>query len=386
VAFQRRRTQANTDFLPLHLHRVIVISCVLRDDEGVRVFSIGEPERDERATIQRFFDGIEKLTPQLVSWNGGGFDLPVLQLRGMIHGVTAPRYWDLGDEDRDFRYNNYLGRYHTRHCDLMDLMGLYQPRNNAPLDEVAQLAGLPGKIGLSGGGVWGEYLAGGIAADPRVLRGRLRQYLSSVAPLPENARRPLVRAARGRVHTAARLDRHAADPVLARVPEPLAERLTLDVTRWTPRAAASRATPKARSCSSKVRCPARPSKRSRCTASALSMSRAPSRSCTNRRRAASRAARTSAPAAAVRPSTSTRAPRSPQSSAGWRIAWRGLARYKSARCCPRSTARNGAIGAARGFRSATSHRRGRWSVFASAAQRTSPICGAVTYCRRRCLR
>jgi predicted PolB exonuclease-like 3'-5' exonuclease len=168
VAFQRRRTQANTDFLPLHLHRVIVISCVLRDDEGVRVFSIGEPERDERATIQRFFDGIEKLTPQLVSWNGGGFDLPVLQLRGMIHGVTAPRYWDLGDEDRDFRYNNYLGRYHTRHCDLMDLMGLYQPRNNAPLDEVAQLAGLPGKIGLSGAGVWGEYLAGGIA--------RIREY------------------------------------------------------------------------------------------------------------------------------------------------------------------------------------------------------------------
>jgi predicted PolB exonuclease-like 3'-5' exonuclease len=168
VAFQRRRTQANTDFLPLHLHRVIVISCVLRDDEGVRVFSIGEPERDERATIQRFFDGIEKLTPQLVSWNGGGFDLPVLQLRGMIHGVTAPRYWDLGDEDRDFRYNNYLGRYHTRHCDLMDLMGLYQPRNNAPLDEVAQLAGLPGKVGLSGAGVWGEYLAGGIA--------RIREY------------------------------------------------------------------------------------------------------------------------------------------------------------------------------------------------------------------
>ncbi len=168
VAFQRRRTQTGNDFLPPHLHRVIVISCVLRDDEGVRAFSIGEPERDERAAIQRFFDGIEKHTPQLVSWNGGGFDLPVLQLRGLLHGVTAPRYWDLGDEDRDFRYNNYIGRYHSRHLDLMDLMGLYQPRNNAPLDEVAQLAGLPGKIGLSGEGVWREYLAGGIT--------RIREY------------------------------------------------------------------------------------------------------------------------------------------------------------------------------------------------------------------
>jgi hypothetical protein len=168
VAFQRRRTQTGHDFLPPHLHRVIVISCVLRDDEGVRAFSIGEPERDERAAIQKFFDGIEKLTPQLVSWNGGGFDLPVLQLRGLLHGVTAPRYWDLGDEDRDFRYNNYIGRYHSRHLDLMDVMGLYQPRNNAPLDEVAQLAGLPGKIGLSGESVWSEYLAGGIT--------RIREY------------------------------------------------------------------------------------------------------------------------------------------------------------------------------------------------------------------
>jgi len=163
VAFQRRRAQSGNDFLPPHLQRVIVISCVLRDADGVRVFSIGEPERDERAAIQKFFDGVEKLTPQLVSWNGGGFDLPVLQLRGLIHGVAAARYWEQGDGDKDFRYNSYLGRYHARHCDLMDLMGLYQPRNNAPLDEVAQLAGLPGKIGLSGGAVWREYLAGGIA-------------------------------------------------------------------------------------------------------------------------------------------------------------------------------------------------------------------------------
>ena len=168
VAFQRKRAQSCNDFLPLHLHRVIVISCALRDDQGVRVFSIAEPEHDERAAIQRFFDGIGKLTPQLVSWNGGGFDLPVLQMRGLLHGVTAPRYWDLGDEDREFRYNNYIGRFHTRHCDLMDLMALYQARNNAPLDEVAQLAGLPGKIGLSGASVWREYLARGIA--------RIREY------------------------------------------------------------------------------------------------------------------------------------------------------------------------------------------------------------------
>ena len=60
VAFQKRRAQAGSDFLPPHLQRVVVISCVLRDDEGVKIFSIGEPERDEKAAIQRFFDGIDK--------------------------------------------------------------------------------------------------------------------------------------------------------------------------------------------------------------------------------------------------------------------------------------------------------------------------------------
>src|SRR4030095_14121603 len=59
VAFQKRRVQSGgaSDFLPAHLQRVVVISCVLRNDEGIRIFSIGEPESDEAAAIQRFFDG-----------------------------------------------------------------------------------------------------------------------------------------------------------------------------------------------------------------------------------------------------------------------------------------------------------------------------------------
>jgi predicted PolB exonuclease-like 3'-5' exonuclease len=163
VAFQRRRTQTGSDFLPPPLHRVVVISCVLRNDEGVQVFSIGEPERDEPAILRKFFEGVEKLVPQLISWNGGGFDLPVLNYRSLIHKVSAPTFWDTGDENRDFRYNNYISRYHTRHLDLMDVLAMYQPRNNAALDDVAQLAGFPGKIGIGGAKVWEAYLGGEIA-------------------------------------------------------------------------------------------------------------------------------------------------------------------------------------------------------------------------------
>ena len=167
LAFQKRRAQNGTDFLPLHLQRVAVISCVLRAGETFKVWSLSEPEQGEGEIIQRFFDGIEKFTPQLISWNGGGFDLPVLHYRGLIHGVTAPRYWDLGDGDyadsRDFKWNNYISRYHNRHLDLMDLLAMYQPRANAPLDELAKLMGCPGKLGMDGSRVWEAWLDGRIA-------------------------------------------------------------------------------------------------------------------------------------------------------------------------------------------------------------------------------
>lgn len=162
MAFQRRRQQVGHDFLPLHQHRVVAIACALRERDGFRIWSLGDPAVPEADLIQRFFDGIERFTPQLVSWNGGGFDLPVLNYRGLLHGVRAARYWEMGDDDREFRYNNYIGRYHTRHLDLMDLLGMYQSR--VPLDEVAQLMGLPGKIGMHGAEVWEAFRAGRIDA------------------------------------------------------------------------------------------------------------------------------------------------------------------------------------------------------------------------------
>jgi predicted PolB exonuclease-like 3'-5' exonuclease len=162
MAFQLRRQATGNDFLPLHLQRVIVISCALTErGDSFKVWSLaGESEGE---LIQRFYEGIEKYTPQLVSWNGGGFDLPVLHYRGLIHGVKAPRYWDLGEDDRDFKWNNYISRYHGRHLDLMDLLALYQGRANAPLSDLAQLMGLPGKLGMDGSEVWGAYQAGKLA-------------------------------------------------------------------------------------------------------------------------------------------------------------------------------------------------------------------------------
>ena len=162
IAFQKRRTQSGGDFLPVHLQRVIVISCVLRHDDEVRVFSIGEPEVPEAAAIQRFFDGINKYVPQLVTWNGRGFDVPVLVSRGLIHGVAAACFWDTGGDNRDFRYSNYISRFHERHVDLMDVLSLYGAARSSPLDDLARLSGFPGKLGVGGAAVWESYRAGQI--------------------------------------------------------------------------------------------------------------------------------------------------------------------------------------------------------------------------------
>jgi 3'-5' exonuclease len=162
--FALRRERAGHDFLPLHQHRIVAISCVMRSRDGLKVWSLGDPEADEAELVRRFFDGIDRFSPDLVSWNGAGFDLPVLHYRALHHGIAAPRYWETGDGDREFRYNNYLARFHWRHVDLMDVLAGFQPRGAARLDEVAVLLGLPGKLGLSGDRVWDAWRAGGLDA------------------------------------------------------------------------------------------------------------------------------------------------------------------------------------------------------------------------------
>ena len=95
VMFHKRREQTgDSDFLRHYLHRVVAISAVLRRADSVSVWSLGELASDEADLIRRFYDGIEKYTPTLVSWNGSGFDLPVLHYRALRHGIDAARYWE----------------------------------------------------------------------------------------------------------------------------------------------------------------------------------------------------------------------------------------------------------------------------------------------------
>jgi len=166
--FTLRRQRTGEEFLPHAFQRIVAISCLLRGREGLKLWSLGEPASGEAELVERFFDGIERYGPVLVSWNGSGFDLPVLHYRALKAGVRAPRYWETGDEDQSFRYNNYLSRYHWRHIDLMEVLSGFQYRARTSLADAAALLGLPGKLGFDGSQVWDAWLQGEIV--------RIRRY------------------------------------------------------------------------------------------------------------------------------------------------------------------------------------------------------------------
>ncbi|MFA7525706.1 MAG: 3'-5' exonuclease [Acidithiobacillus sp.] len=161
---QRRiETQGATEFLRPYLHRVVAISALWWQGGQVKLSSFGKVDDDEVTLVTAFFQFIQRHAPQLVSWNGAAFDLPVLHYRALLHGIPAARYWEHGEQDQNYRWNNYTSRYHERHLDLMDVLSAYQARNVARLQDIALLLGLPGKLGMSGAEVWTHYQAGELA-------------------------------------------------------------------------------------------------------------------------------------------------------------------------------------------------------------------------------
>ena len=152
------------------------------------MWSLGDETSSEKDLIERFFDGLDKFTPDLVSWNGAGFDLPVLHYRSLLHSVTAARYWETGDSDQSFRYSNYLSRFHWRHMDLMDILSGFQGRGRASLQDIATLLGLPGKARHARRRGLGRVSAGRPRAHPRLLRDRRAQHLPDLSALRADAR------------------------------------------------------------------------------------------------------------------------------------------------------------------------------------------------------
>ena len=157
-----RQKKQGSEFLPHYLHKIVAISVLVQDGDFFKIWSLGNITDDEKNLLERFFHGLEIYKPTLVSWNGTGFDLPVIHYRSLLHEVTSKIYWEIGEKLSDFKWNNYLNRYHYRHIDIMDLLSGYQKSAVASLDNIATMLGLPGKMVLTADQVLTCYLEGDI--------------------------------------------------------------------------------------------------------------------------------------------------------------------------------------------------------------------------------
>ena len=81
-------------FQPFHLHKIVAISVLYKTENKLSVLSLGNEDSSEKDILKLYFDGIDKYQPQLVSWNGKGFDSPVIHYRALYHKVSSIKYWD----------------------------------------------------------------------------------------------------------------------------------------------------------------------------------------------------------------------------------------------------------------------------------------------------
>src|SRR6516164_3036953 len=145
---------------PKHpLHKIACIGALIasRQPEGWRVDALGAPhigERSEAKLISDFIDKIGELHPQLITFNGHSFDLPVLRYRAMVNRISAT----------GLQVRQYFHRYTEDALDLCDVLGSYVPGSKVKLDDVSKILGLSGKpAGIDGSRVEELVLAGQIS-------------------------------------------------------------------------------------------------------------------------------------------------------------------------------------------------------------------------------
>ena len=156
------KEKTGSEFLPVCFHRVVSISAVMADGFGrfLRVSTLeGESERDK---IAKFLAFIEDFNPRLVSFNGRGFDLPMIMARAMCYDLSAAAYFETNDRDNNkSKWENYRSRYDGRfHLDLLDHISDFGAVRGLKLDHICASVGLPGKYDVHGDQVLQLYYSG----------------------------------------------------------------------------------------------------------------------------------------------------------------------------------------------------------------------------------
>jgi len=157
--------QTGKDVLPLTfvLPISVAIGKVASDFRLVDVVTLDEPEFRPAVIARDFWKGWDAYRrPTFVTFNGRGYDLPVMELAAYRFGLAAGAWFNVNDRSFDQRRNRYNN---AAHIDLMDLMSNFGAcRMTGGLNLLANLIGKPGKTGIDGSKVQDMYDTGEAAA------------------------------------------------------------------------------------------------------------------------------------------------------------------------------------------------------------------------------
>ena len=161
---QQLKQEQGSDFFPLSFHIPISIAVGQVTEERVltTVETLGGENADEETIARTFWQRLERFRGTLVSFNGRGFDLPVLELQAIKYGCPAPHYFSGKARHRFIEEGHY---------DLYDFVTNYgAQRLRGGLNLLAKMIGLPGKVGIDGSMVQQYWEDGRVAEIHRYCR------------------------------------------------------------------------------------------------------------------------------------------------------------------------------------------------------------------------
>lgn len=154
-----------TDVIPFTFMLPISVA-VAKVDSGFRLLDLAvldAPHFRPHEITRRFWRGwMHYNRPTFVTFNGRGYDLPVLEYNAFRCGLSVPAWFNVDDRS----YEQARNRYNSHsHIDLMDLFSNFGAvRLTGGLNLLANLLGKPGKTGVDGSQVQGLYDDGKLQA------------------------------------------------------------------------------------------------------------------------------------------------------------------------------------------------------------------------------
>jgi hypothetical protein len=167
-AVRRYRTELmekyESDFIP-YTYQIpvsVAVGKVTADFQLTDVVVLDQPQFRPHVITENFWRGWEKYRrPTLVSFNGRGFDLPLLELAAFRYGLSVPGWFRSDGKSFEQARNRYNTKSHIDLCELLTNFG--STRFNGGLNLAANLLGKPGKMDVEGHMVQDLYDAGRLA-------------------------------------------------------------------------------------------------------------------------------------------------------------------------------------------------------------------------------